>query len=284
MWIDPDSDGCIYDTVDCDHSCHGCDFGIKECEYCKEEYSYDEEHECIEKIRGEEIMRMKTLGNRMKDNYENVTKVYLTRRMPVIIRIDGKAFHSFVKENNIKQPFDQELIESFNYTARRLASQIPGFKLAYLQSDEISILITDYDKIKTEAWFNYNLRKIVSVSASITTAYFNQYCGRLAMFDSRAFNVPKDEVANYFLWRMLDWERNSIRIYASQFFSHEQLHNKSLNEMHEMLYTIDKNWANDLKDYEKNGRLLMNTEKGLEFRSDVQPKFEEINNIVKDLI
>ena len=112
-----------------------------------------------------------SLENRMKA-YEHITRNYLTRRIPVIIRIDGKAFHTFTK--GIKRPFDDKLHEVMEVTTKLLLSNIQGCKLAYTQSDEISLLLTDYDAIETDAWFGYNIQKIASISASMATLYFNR--------------------------------------------------------------------------------------------------------------
>ena len=161
---------------------------------------------------------------RMKDYYENRSKTSLTRRVPVIIRLDGKAFHTYTK--HLDKPFDNGLIADMQTTAQFLCENIQGAKCAYVQSDEISILITDYDTLQTDAWFNYEINKMCSVSASLATAKFNQlrlerfilesntklssgecldhlifYSLPLAFFDSRVFNIPKEEVANYFLAR-----------------------------------------------------------------------------------
>lgn len=198
------------------------------------------------------------IGDRMKCNYEDRYRSKLTRRTPVIMRLDGKSFHTLTK--HCEKPFDDRLQMMMVETAKHLCSEIQGAKCAYIQSDEISILITDYDKLTTDAWFDYNIQKMCSVSASIATAKFNQLTNdwsflnaRLSYFDSRVFNVPVDEVCNYFIWRQKDWERNSIQMLAQHHFSHSQLQNKNANTMHEMLMTEhDVNWTR-LEDRWKNG-------------------------------
>lgn len=204
---------------------------------------------------------MKNLGDRMKA-YENVSRYCLTRRTPVIIRVDGRAFHTFLR--GTKKPFDNGFIVAMSTAAQMLAKEIQGFKLAYVQSDEASFLLTDYDKIDTQGWFDYNLSKIISISAAKMSTVFNLYCLKsrlqvkgVGIFDSRAFNIPKEEVANYFLWRAKDWQRNSLSMYARSFFSHKELMNKSSSEIHEMLYQIGKNWATNLDDMLKNGTWLL---------------------------
>ena len=104
-----------------------------------------------------------TLGDRMKNNYENITRYYLTRRMPVIIRIDGKAFHTFTK--GMKKPFDNILVKTMQETMKYLCENIQGRVLGYTQSDEISLVLTDYAELTTDAWFDNNLQKMCSVYA-----------------------------------------------------------------------------------------------------------------------
>jgi tRNA(His) 5'-end guanylyltransferase len=112
------------------------------------------------------------LGNRMKENYENRTRISLPRRSYTVIRIDGKAFHTYTK--GLNRPFDRRLIEDMNATAAYLCKNIMGAKLAYVQSDEISIVITDFEDISTQAWFDNNLQKMCSVAASMATSEFNR--------------------------------------------------------------------------------------------------------------
>jgi len=193
------------------------------------------------------------LGDRMKSNYEDRTRMLLPRRTNVIIRIDGKAFHTYTRK--LDKPFDEQLIQDMIHTTRYLCANIQGCKLGYVQSDEISLFLTDYDQLETNAWFDYSVQKMASISASIATAAFNQ--ARLARaiqndlnlshytaivnatpahFDSRVFTIPElSEVANYFLWRGKDAARNSVQMYARSFFSSKALHAKSILDIHEMI-------------------------------------------------
>ncbi len=203
-------------------------------------------------------MKKDSIGNRMKDNYEDRYRIKLTRRMPVIIRLDGKAFHTLTK--NREKPFDLRFRKSMVETALYLCREIQGAKCAYVQSDEISILLTDFDRLTTEAWFDYNLQKMTSISAAIASTYFTKdYCGvfEYALFDSRAFNIPKEEVCNYFIWRQQDWTRNSLQMLARSCYSHKELHNKNSADIHDMLHTIGRNW-NDLNSRWKNGVFIEN--------------------------
>ena len=196
---------------------------------------------------------MLSLGDRMKSYYEDVARIYLTRRTPVIIRVDGKAFHTLTRKLKLKKPFDENFISCMTDTACGLCSEIQGAKIAYVQSDEISILVTDYDNLETDAWFGYNLQKIVSVSSSIATARFNgALYNRIlrdtppatvfAYFDARAFNIPREEVANYFHWRQVDAIRNSTAGLAQSHFSHKELHKKNVGQMREVLVLKDIYW------------------------------------------
>jgi len=188
----------------------------------------------------------------MKDNYENRFRYQLTRRIPVIIRVDGKAFHTLTQGC---EPFDKRLTDTMTATALHLCEEIQGVKCAYKQSDEISLLLTDYDLITTQAWFDYNLNKVVSISAALASVKFTELYNKYAIFDSRAFNIPVDEVANYFIWRQKDWLRNSVAMLAQSHFSANQLHGKSQADMHEMLHSININW-NDLELRFKNGTFI----------------------------
>lgn len=202
-----------------------------------------------------------SLGDRMKSNYENRSRLYLTRRMPVILRIDGRAFHTLTRR--CQKPFDENLSKCMIETAKMICLEVQGAKCAYVQSDEISVLVADYDKLDSGAWFDYNLQKMVSVSAAVATAAFAYVSERvtdktwlaMATFDSRAFNIPREEVTNYFIWRQQDWTRNSLEMLARAHYSHKQLDKKNGAAMHEMLHEKGVNWA-DLPDKWKNGTFL----------------------------
>lgn len=214
---------------------------------------------------------MYDLEERMKSLYEHRYRIKLTRRTPVIIRVDGRAFHTFTKT---LKPFDVRISDAMQIATEKTAKEVAGCKISYVQSDEASFFLNDYNELDTEAWFDYNLQKVCSITASIFTAYFNQaYNGeRLANFDARAFNIPREEVVNYFLWRAKDCHRNSVVMYAQQFFSHKEMHKKSISDLHEMLFTIGKNWATDLGNREKNGTFVINKYS----HYDVQPTYKNI--------
>lgn len=222
-----------------------------------------------------------SLGDRMKRYYEDRGRVYLTRRTPAILRIDGRAFHTLTRK--LTKPFDSKLSACMDYAASGLVKEIQGAKLAYVQSDEISILLTDTDRLDTQAWFDYNVQKMCSVAAATATAEFNMLFGHLmgiptrATFDCRCFNIPQNEVANYFLWRAKDWHRNSVQMYARANFSHKELHGKSQAEIHDMLYQIEKNWCLDVGVRFRNGMFL----NGKGEPSHENPNYTEIGMLVK---
>lgn len=190
------------------------------------------------------------LGERMK-KYEFVTRNYLICKTPVIVRIDGKAFHTFTR--GLEKPYDADFMKLMQETTLELCKEVSGCKLGYTQSDEISLLISDWDNDETQAWFQNNLSKIISITASIATLKFNslieekleclnfnyKFSGKRfkALFDSRAFNIPKEEVCNYFIWRQQDATRNAIQSAGQSEFSPKELLGKKCNEIQEMLWS-----------------------------------------------
>lgn len=192
---------------------------------------------------------MDSLGDRMKE-YERVPQGSLIRRMPAILRLDGKAFHTLTR--GFERPFDEGMFELMHSTMLALYEGVQTCVFAYMQSDEISLLLKDYTKLETQSWFGGNIQKICSISASIATVAFNQKranigedkylaCGS-GMFDARVFNIPKEDVVNYFVWRQKDATRNSINAVGQAHFSHKELHEKSQNDVLDMLHHKGINW------------------------------------------
>ena len=229
------------------------------------------------------------LGTRMKEFYEGVPKTRLVRRMPVAIRLDGKAFHTFTR--GFEKPFDEVLGKSMRETMKYLCENIQGCVFGYTQSDEITLILQDYKELTTDAWFDYEVQKLCSISASMATMAFNKFfaknvdnylfdTGELgnvpeelsdigktymkaikkgAMFDARCFNIPKEEVCNLIYWRQLDATRNSIQMVGQANFSHKELQNKSCNMIQEMLFAEKGiNW-NDYPTYLKRGSCCIKT-------------------------
>ncbi len=243
------------------------------------------------------------LGKRMKEYYEEIPKIKLYRRLPVVIRLDMRCGHSYCR--GFRRPFDDLFIKSMQETAKYLCENVMGAVLSYQQSDEISLLLIDYKKLESQAFFDYEVQKICSVTASMATMAFNKifsrnlidfhpdvtfydgedpseydcaakfgfdvrtpeglaelrkYCEvydraieKGAIFDSRCFNIPESEVANYFLWRQLDATRNSIQMVGQANFSHKELQGKSCSAIQDMLHEQRGiNW-NDFSTYKKRG-------------------------------
>ena len=212
------------------------------------------------------------LGDRMKNAYEDRTRYMLPRRTYTLLRLDGKAFHTYTR--GLEKPFDKPLFEDIDAAIIAMLPELQGAVFAYTQSDEISVLLTDFAQPTTSAWFDGNLQKICSVAASIITARFNQQRlarfvekhslnllrddAPIAFFDARVFTIPdRVEVMNYFIWRNQDCSRNSVSMVAQSLYSHKELHGKSTSQMHEMIHQAGKNWATDYSDGEKNGRLIV---------------------------
>lgn len=204
------------------------------------------------------------LGTRMKTFYENIPKTRLMRRVPVAIRLDGKAFHTFTR--GFQKPFDFVLMDTMQQTMKYLCENIQGCVFGYTQSDEITLILVDYQKFTSDAWFDYEVQKLTSVSASMATMAFNKYFSenvveynlthdplvkrreglldnyisaveKGALFDARCFNIPKEEVTNLIYWRQLDATRNSIQMVGQAHFSHDELQDKTCNMIQDMLMT-----------------------------------------------
>lgn len=195
------------------------------------------------------------LGDRMKA-YESVTEYHLTRRVPVIIRIDGRAFHTITRKRFHKS-WSMEFVDQMVEVAQAVMKDIQGCSLCYSQSDEVSFLLTDYKTIRTSPWFDYDLRKLVSISASLASSVFSRIYGSNVCFDSRAFTIPQDEVCNYFIWRQVDATRNAIQMAGREHFSHKQLHQKSCNDIQEMLFSEKGINFNDYLVIRKRGFCLL---------------------------
>ena len=214
------------------------------------------------------------LGKRMKTYYEAIPKTSLMRRTPVAIRIDGKAFHTFTR--GFEKPFDTLLVNVMQQTTKKLCENIQNCVFGYTQSDEITLILVDYKDINTAAWFDYKVQKLCSISASMATLYFNKFFKQSveefdinsiikekevdnykllnsykralntgAMFDSRCFNIPKEEVCNLIYWRQLDATRNSIQMVGQANFSHKELQGLTCNKIQDKLITeTDITWNN----------------------------------------
>ena len=251
------------------------------------------------------------LGKRMKENYENISKTHLMRRTPVAIRIDGKAFHTFTRGFN--KPFDWILIQTMQETTKYLCENIQGCVFGYTQSDEITLILVDYNKLETCAWFDYEVQKICSISASMATMAFNKAflkevneyllnCAKGknkdarfadvyskavlkgAMFDARCFNIPKEEVTNLIYWRQLDATRNSIQMVGQANFSHKELQGLNCNSIQDKLFKEkDINW-NDFPIVAKRGTAVIKKETGWNIIQDMPILKGENRSFVDTLV
>ena len=196
------------------------------------------------------------IDDRMKECYENPYRISLTKKTPVILRLDGKSFHTLSKRH-CERPFDAGLMTAMRAAAVAVMNEAHGSKCAYIQSDEISILLTDYDKFDTCAWFDYNIQKMCSISAAVASVEFTEHFGQKAYFDARVFNIPKDDVVNYFVWRQGDWIRNSVMMCARSFYSQSELNNKRNGVVIEAMKSDhDFNW-HALDDAIKYGQFIV---------------------------
>lgn len=209
---------------------------------------------------------MTDLATRMKE-YESVSQLHLMRRTPIICRLDGKCFGTWTR--GAEKPFAWPIVRTMQAATVKTVKAMQNTKLAYVQSDEVSFLLTDTDTLETQQWFAGNLQKIISVLASTFTAYFNslwavdpddpKHTDRLAIFDARVFSLPPEEVTNYFLWRVRDCRRNSILALAAAHLSPRVMHGKKTDELCSMLAEKDVIWE-ELEPELRFGKMLIRGE------------------------
>ena len=215
------------------------------------------------------------LGTRMKTFYEQVPKFNLYRRTPVAIRLDGRAFHTFTR--GFQEPYDEVFSNAMIKTMDYLCRSIQGCVFGYTQSDEITLILIDYQTFETEAFFNYEVQKLCSISASMATMAFNKFfkeevdkfyynhCSREdplfekhyqiyrdaqykgAMFDARCFNIPKEEVTNLVYWRQLDAMRNSAQMLGQHYYSDKELDGVSCEEIKDKVFNDYGVWWQGLR-------------------------------------
>lgn len=207
---------------------------------------------------------MDTISKRFKNNYEMRSRSYLYKKIPAIVRVDGKSFHTFCRR--FEKPYSQDLNDALNSVMFFLCKEIQGAKFAQRYSDEISILMTDYDTNQTDSFFGYEIQKIDSVVASwasteLCKILLQTNCirsdERWPVFDCRCFNIPHFEITSYFWMRMLDAKRNSIQGLSQSKFSDKQLHGKNTDDMQEMLFlNYGINW-NNIPQEQKTGNICL---------------------------
>lgn len=221
--------------------------------------------------------------------YRSLTDYKLLPNSYVLVMVDGRSFSHMIK-NKFQKPFDDEFIRMMNETAQYVCKNIQGCKFAYVQSDEISFVLTDFDTPTTDAFFSNRLSKMQSIIASLATARFNQLmmcyqlnkhtydeeeiglfgsndCLRLIensqlyQFDCKCWNVPSiNDVFAWFLYRQIDCVRNSKQQTAQTYLPHRVLMNKGTDEQIAYLLS-DKgiNW-DEFEDYKKYGRFVWKEE------------------------
>lgn len=203
---------------------------------------------------------MDQIGDRMKLYEHQEAGRRFIPLLPVCARIDGKRFSKFTK--GLQRPYDTRLVELMCHTTAYLVQETQA-RIGYTQSDEIS-LIWYSDKYKSQIFFDRRVQKMVSVIASMTTAFFHallpkhlpEKTGELPLFDCRIWQVPTlEEAANTILWREFDATKNSISMAAHYYYSHKELHKKTGDEMQEMLWRQGINW-NDYPSFFKRGTFI----------------------------
>ena len=245
------------------------------------------------------------LGKRMK-TYEKTSQTDLLRRMPVVIRLDGKSFHTFTK--GFKKPFDKIFWETMKKTTMYLCQNIQNCVLGYCQSDEITLILIDYYELNTDVWFRNNVQKLCSISASMCTLMFNEFLSQelayvyevsndfekeylttishkimTAMFDSRCFNIPREDVTNCLLWRQKDCYRNSISSIAQTLYSHKELQNRNSKDKLQMITDKGFDW-DGLDDMYKLGTFVMKDIEGnFQYKNfDIKENREELDQLFFD--
>jgi len=208
-----------------------------------------------------------TIGDRFK-GYEHAFRNYFPNRLPVIIRLDGKAFHTLT--SRLCKPFDKQFSQLMVDVTKMLVEDVQTCEFGYVQSDEISLLLINYKELNSQPWFGNNQSKLESVTASMCTAYFNgmsshePYLDEMlpawGMFDSRAFVLPEAEVCNYFIWRQQDATRNAIQSAAQSMFSHKSLQGLNCDQLQEKMFQEKQVNFNDYPVWQRRGTSIFKIE------------------------
>jgi tRNA(His) 5'-end guanylyltransferase len=179
------------------------------------------------------------IGDRFKE-YESVWDFRLPRRLPLVVRVDGRAFRTL----KLAKPFDTDFFDWMEATARALCVEIQGARWAYFQSDEISVVARDDLSLQSQPWLGKRLGKMLSLAAATATAAFNSVSRTKArQFDARAFVLPSlSEVENYCIWRQQDGTRNSVGMAARAVFSQGECQRKGTAELIRMLREAGAPW------------------------------------------
>lgn len=256
-------------------------------------------------------MRFNTLKDRM-EYFRGLTDYKLMPKSYVLVFLDGRSFSKLIK-NRFKKPFDDDFITMMNKTAEYLCANISGCKFAYVQSDEISLVLTDFEQPNTESFFGYRLTKLLSIIASLATSKFNQLmmdcnlsslkyinCSKynsqqlngedmiqlcqdtvssmpLCQFDCKCWNVPTyNDVFAWFLYRQLDCVRNSKQQTAQTYLPHKELSGLNADQQIELLKSnVGVDW-NKFEDGKKYGRFVHRVEENFERADGNNPQDDPI--------
>lgn len=194
------------------------------------------------------------LGTMLKE-YQAVTDIQLDFDGYNILQLDGNAFHTFTK--GFERPFDDRFISAMNEVAVEIIKTIPGARVGYVQSDEISILIKKVMD-REEPYFNHRVQKIVSLTAGRASAVMSRLYPEkpVAVFDARYFTLPdRDTAVKHFIWRQRDCTKNSVLSVGQAFFSHKELQNKNTLMVKEMLREKGHAWEDYGTEY-RHGRVI----------------------------
>lgn len=207
--------------------------------------------------------------------YRGLSDYKLMPNSYVLVMLDGRSFSHLVK-NKFQKPFDDDFIQMMNETATYVCKNVQGCKFAYVQSDEISLVLTDFDTPTTDAFFGNRLCKMQSIIASLATAKFNQLMIKhrmengmginpgdvidntpLCQFDCKCWNVPSfNDVFAWFLYRQIDCVKNSKQQTAQTYLPHNTLVGKNTDQQIELLKNEKGIDWNSFTDNKKYGRFI----------------------------
>lgn len=236
-------------------------------------------------------MATSDLDKRMK-GYEKEYSRKCIPMLPVFARLDGRSFHAFCKD--MEKPFDENFRISMKETLYYLMVETQA-RVGYTESDEITLMWYT-DNNKSQIFFDGKINKMNSILAAMCSVRFNQSCKDVELYDSdyddlrkaplfdcRVWQVPnKIEATNVFVWREMDSVRNSIQLAGQHFFSHNELHKKSCNEIQEMLFQkYDINW-NDYPSEFKRGIYYRTVKKMIQYDAGTLAKLPKSHEAHKN--
>lgn len=209
-----------------------------------------------------------TLKERML-SLRDKTNIKLSKDKYIMIMLDGRSFSTLIKKR-FKRPFDDDFIFMMNETAKYLCENISGCKFAYVQSDEISLIVSCFENEKSEPFFDYRINKILSLTAAMATAKFNRLWLSfqedinlainelpLATFDCKVWEIDNyyDAIA-WFIFRQNDCIKNSVSQTAQSLFTHKELEGvNTQGRIDKMLCEKGINWE-DFDNGVKYGRFI----------------------------